>query len=574
MPRVLIIGSLEAELGQAARIAQARGAKLAQAGGISAGIAHARAQGCDLVLCDVLHDVAWLVQSLENERIHCPVVACGRPTDAAAAVRAIQAGAKEFLPLPSDPDLIVALLQAVAEDGNAPVFRDPAMAAILARAETVARAEASVLITGESGTGKEVLARHIHAHSRRANGPFVALNCAALPETLLESELFGHEKGAFSGAVAARRGKFEQAEGGTLLLDEIGEMDIRLQAKILRVLQEREVDRLGGTAPVKVDVRILAATNRDLAAEVRAGRFREDLLFRLRVVALRIPPLRERPADILPIAEHYAARYAEANGFERRAFSAEAKAMLLRHPWPGNVRELENAVHRAVLLAGGDRIEAEAIELDPPEAPRGQDGVVAGPAAGSAMRPLVGADFPSPAVAPTAAPHGAAAPAPGFAPGAEDELAAAWPGLATGVSTGAHGGAPRGNPHGGSIGSPAGSPGALPAGNLFGSSAHAPAAVAAPFAAYAAASPFTAYAPPAPPAAPASGVAALVGRRMEDVERALILETLGHCLGNRTRAAEILGISIRTLRNKLHEYRAAGAEVPAVAGQVPFAALG
>ncbi|MDT8332262.1 sigma-54 dependent transcriptional regulator [Roseomonas gilardii] len=456
MTRLLIVGSLEGELGQAARIARAGGARLAQADGVSTAIAHARADGCDLVLCDVLHDVAWLVQALEAERIACPVVACGRSSDAAAAVRAIRAGAREFLPLPAEPDLIAAMLRAAAGEEHAPVHRDPAMAAVLSRAETVARAEASVLITGESGTGKEVLARHIHRHSRRANGPFVALNCAALPETLLESELFGHEKGAFSGAVAARRGKFEQADGGTLLLDEIGEMDVRLQAKILRVLQEREVDRLGGTAPVKVDVRILAATNRDLGTEVRAGRFREDLLFRLRVVSLRLPALRDRTGDILPIAEHYAARYAEANGLPHRPFAPQARAMLLAHPWPGNVRELENAVHRAVLLAEGDEIGPLAIELDQP-------------------LPSV----PEPATAAEAVPR---------------------------------------------------------------------------------------------PATPA-GIVALVGRRVEDVERDLILETLGHCLGNRTRAAEILGISIRTLRNKLHEYRAAGASVPAAPGQAPLPAL-
>ncbi|WP_376093081.1 sigma-54 interaction domain-containing protein [Roseomonas sp. CCTCC AB2023176] len=458
MTRLLVIGSLDAELGQAARIASARGARLRTAEGVTAGIAAAR-EGCDLILCDVLHDVAWLVASLEAERIACPVVACGRNADAAAAVRAIQAGAKEFLPLPPDADLIAAMLQAAVGETERPIHQDPAMAALLRRAESVARAEASILITGESGTGKEVLARHIHRHSRRAAGPFVALNCAALPESLLESELFGHEKGAFSGAVASRRGKFEQADGGTLLLDEIGEMDPRLQAKILRALQEREIDRLGGAAPVKVDVRILAATNRDLSAEVAAGRFREDLFFRLNVVAVRIPALRDRPGDILPIADHYARRYAEANGLPLRRFAPAARAMLLAHPWPGNVRELENTIHRAVLLAEGNEIEAGAIELHHP-APRLQ----------------------------------AAANVP-----AEPDPQGATPGVAP--------------------------------------------------------------------------VTALVGRRVEEVERALILETLTHCLGNRTRAAEILGISIRTLRNKLHEYRALGEAVPAAPGQVPIPAL-
>ena len=450
MARVLIIGALDAELGQAARIATARGARLTQADGVASGLARMRADGADLVLCDVSYDIGWLVEQLAAERIACPVIACGRNPDPAAVVRAIRAGAKEFLPLPPDADLIAAMLTAAAGDAEAPVTRDAAMVALLARATQLATAQASVLITGESGTGKEVLARHIHRSSRRSGGPFVALNCAALPEALLESELFGHEKGAFSGAVAARRGKFEQADGGTLLLDEIGEMDLRLQAKILRVIQEREVDRLGGGAPTKVDVRLLAATNRDLAAEVQAGRFRADLYFRLNVVALHIPPLRERPLDISALAAHFADRFAEANGLPRRAVTPAAEALLLAHPWPGNVRELENALHRAVLLARGGSIGPEAIEL---------------------------ARLPPPP------PEAASAAAP------------------------------------------------------------APAAI------------------PAPPARSVSG---LVGRRVEEVERDLILETLTHCLGNRTRAAEILGISIRTLRNKLHEYRAQGMPVPAV----------
>jgi DNA-binding NtrC family response regulator len=451
MGRLLIIGSLEGELGAAARVAIARGAKLAHADGVAAGLARLRAEGADLALVDLRHDVAWLVGALAEERIACPVVACGRAEDADAAVRAIEAGARDFLPLPPDADLIIAMLEAAGAEPAAegPVARDPAMAALLARAGQLARAEASLLITGESGTGKEVLARHIHAQSRRARGPFVALNCAALPETLLESELFGHEKGAFSGAVAARKGKFEQADGGTLLLDEIGEMDPRLQAKLLRVIQEKEVDRLGGMAPVKVDVRLLAATHRDLAAEVAKGRFREDLYFRLNVLALHIPPLRARPADILPLAEHFCARYARANGVPDRPLSAAARARLLAHPWPGNVRELENCAHRAVLLAEGAEIGPEAIELTPPRSP----------------------EKPAPSDAEAAAP---------------------------------------------------------------------------------------------------ARITGLVGRKVEEVERELIIETLSHCLGNRTRAAEILGISIRTLRNKLGEYRAAGIAVPPAPGQGPI----
>ena len=306
---------------------------------------------------------ARVVRALAAERIAVPVVACGVGNDAEAAARAIRDGAREFLPLPPDPDLIAAILEAAAGDSHAMVVRDPAMQAAVRRAEQVAASEASVLITGESGTGKEVLARHIHRRSRRAAGAFVALNCAAIPDNLLESELFGHEKGAFSGAVARRVGKFEAADGGTLLLDEISEMDIRLQAKLLRALQEREIDRLGGGAPVRVNVRILATTNRDLLAQVQRGAFREDLYFRLNVVSLRIPPLRERPGDIAALADHFARRYAEVNGLPYRPLSHEALLRLASHAWRGNVRELENTIHRAVLLADGSEIGIEAIEL-------------------------------------------------------------------------------------------------------------------------------------------------------------------------------------------------------------------
>ena len=368
---VLIIGSLGGELGKAARIAAARGAKLHQADDDRSALAQLRADAkVDLVLVELPHDIGTLVQSLAAERIVVPVVACGTDADAPSAVQAIREGAREFLPLPPDPDLIAAILEAASGETHAMVARDPAMLAAVRRAEQVAGSEASILITGESGTGKEVLARHIHRRSRRCAGPFVALNCAAIPENLLESEMFGHERGAFSGAVARRIGKFEAAEGGTLLLDEISEMDVRLQAKLLRVIQEREIDRLGGTAPVRVNVRILATSNRDLIAEIAAGRFRDDLYFRLNVVSLRIPTLRERPGDIAALADHYARRYADVNGMPMRPLSRAAHMLLAGHGWRGNVRELENTVHRAVLLTTGEEIGADAIELAPgPGAP-------------------------------------------------------------------------------------------------------------------------------------------------------------------------------------------------------------
>lgn len=362
--RVLIIGSLAGELGQAGRIAIARGAKLDHSDAIADALARLRANAAvDLVLCDLHHDLRGLVRSMTAERILVPVVACGAGDDAEAAAQAIMDGAREYLPLPPDPELIAAILQAASGEDHALVARDPAMLTAVRRATQVAQSEASILITGESGTGKEVLARHIHQRSRRASGAFVAVNCAAIPENLLESELFGHEKGAFSGAVARRVGKFEAADGGTLLLDEISEMDVRLQAKLLRAVQEREIDRLGGTGPVRVNVRILATTNRDLLTEVAAGRFREDLYFRLNVVTLRIPPLRERPGDVAALADHFARRYAELNGLPLRRLSPNAQQRLLTHAWRGNVRELENTLHRAVLLAQGSLIEPDAIEL-------------------------------------------------------------------------------------------------------------------------------------------------------------------------------------------------------------------
>ena len=327
--RVLLIGALSGELAKAARMAIARGAKLEQVDGIEPAMARLRQDArVDIVLCEISHDIGALVRALSAERMAVGVVACGMDADAPAAVRAIRDGAREFLPLPPDPDLIAAILEAASGDSHTMIARDPVMLACLRRAEQVAGAEASVLITGESGTGKEVLARHIHRKSRRANGPFVALNCAAIPENLLESEMFGHEKGAFSGAAARRIGKFEAADGGTILLDEISEMDIRLQAKLLRAIQEREIDRVGGSGPVKVNVRILATSNRDMLADCTAGRFREDLYFRLNVVSLRIPALRERPGDIGPLADHYARHYAEVNGLAARPIASSAHARL------------------------------------------------------------------------------------------------------------------------------------------------------------------------------------------------------------------------------------------------------
>ena len=443
--RLLIVGTLLGQLTSATKLAMDKGAAVTHAADIEQALRVLRGRGADLLMVDVAIEIRELVLRLETEHIHVPIVACGVDNDARAAVAAIHAGAKEYIPLPPDPELIAAILAAVADDSRELIYRDEAMARLVKLAQQIAASDASVLITGESGTGKEVLARFVHARSNRSRKPFISVNCAAIPETLLESELFGHEKGAFTGAIARRIGKFEEASSGTLLLDEISEMEVRLQAKLLRAIQERIIDRVGGTRPVPVDLRILATSNRNLAEAVREGTFREDLLFRLNVVNLKIPPLRERPADVPELAHFFIKKYAEANRVPARPLSADARRALLLNRWPGNVRELENMMHRAVLLSSGDEIGVEAI-LSP-------DGARLDQAKG-----------------PAAVVHAAMA--------AEQVTRA------------------------------------------------------------------------------------LVGRTVSDVERDLILETLKHCLGNRTHAANILGISIRTLRNKLNEYSADGVLIP------------
>ncbi len=491
--RLLIVGTLEGYITEAGRIAHQRGAKVSHTDSIDGAMTALRsAAGVDLVMIDVKLDVGKLVDALKAERFAVPVVACGVGTDAAAAVRAIRAGAKEYIPLPPDAKLIAAVLEAVAEESHAIVTQDPVMAAVLRLADQVAPSEASVLITGESGTGKELMARYIHRKSRRADAPFVTVNCAAIPEHLLESELFGHEKGSFTGAVARRLGKFEEANGGTLLLDEITEMHVRLQAKLLRAIQEREIDRVGGSQPVKVDIRLIATSNRDMEQAVRAGEFREDLYFRLNVFNIRLPALRERPLDIPVIADHFARKYAEVNGMPQRPLSPEALGMLQTHHWRGNVRELENAMHRAVLLAHGAVIDPSAIMLSgqsmAPEGFRAPPALVPPPGAGG-YGSVHHAPYGSPPLQVAPQSH-----APTL-PGGYGRMAVPQPVPVT-----------------------------------------PPGQVAQPY--------------------------ALVGRTVADVERDLIIETLSHCLGNRTHAANILGISIRTLRNKLKQYSEEGIPVP------------
>lgn len=318
------------------------------------------------------------------------------------AVEAIRRGAADYLVKPFEPKVLLALVarhalgRAGGMEQDGPVAREPASLQLLELAARVARSDSTVLITGESGTGKEVLARYLHQQSPRAAGPFVAINCAAIPDNMLEATLFGHEKGAFTGAVASAPGKFELAEGGTILLDEISEMPLALQAKLLRVLQEREVERVGARKPISLDIRVLATSNRDLAAEVAAGRFREDLFYRLSVFPLAWRPLRERPADILPLAERLLAKYVGKMNLAPLRLSAQAVACLTSHPWPGNVRELDNAIQRAVILQQNGVIEPHDLCLtapigfaQPPQVAQPQLAVVQSMAAPSAPEPVV-----------------------------------------------------------------------------------------------------------------------------------------------------------------------------------------
>ena len=303
-----------------------------------------------------------------------PVVLITAHGTIARAVAAMRDGAVDYLVKPFDADSLVSLVRRLARPTRAapveevaaaptdPVAVDPRSRDLLAVARRVAASDVTVLISGESGTGKEVYARFLHGASRRSTGPFIAINCAAIPDNMLEAMLFGHEKGAFTGATGAHAGKFEQAQGGTLLLDEISEMSLGLQAKLLRVLQEREVERIGGSKVVALDVRVIATSNRNLPTEVTGGRFREDLYYRLSVMPLRLPALRERPGDILPIAGRLLSRLSEGAA---RTLSPDAAAALLAYRWPGNVRELENVLQRAVLLAAGDELQPQDLAFGP-----------------------------------------------------------------------------------------------------------------------------------------------------------------------------------------------------------------
>ncbi len=460
--RLMIVGSLQSHMTEAGKIAVKRGAKVQHAEDTEQALAALRAgNGADVIMVDVKQPIQKFIGQLEDERIAAPVVACGIDNDAKAAVAAIKAGAKEYVPLPPNAELIAAVLEAVTHEDVNMIAGDPVMKAVVAMADQIAPSDATVLITGESGTGKEVMSNYIHNKSKRKNEAFISLNCAAIPENLLESELFGHEKGAFTGAVGRRIGKFEEANGGTLLLDEISEMHPSLQAKLLRAIQERVIDRIGGNKPVPVDIRLIATSNRNLEESVRKGEFREDLYFRLNVINVALPALRNRPGDIPPLAQMFADKYSEQNSLPKKKISDAAMEKLKAYHWPGNVRELENTMHRTVLLSQKPEIEDTAIILS------GQAETMA----------QAYADNKAAAIADTAA---KTAPIEDKSQASEEDVE----------------------------------------------------------------------------------MANFVGKTVADVERELIISTLDHCLGNRTHAAKILGISIRTLRNKINQYTDEGVAVP------------
>jgi DNA-binding NtrC family response regulator len=379
-PRLLIVDDERAIREALLERLRARG-YAAEAVGDGESALHRLRAGIELCLLDLqLPGTSGLdvLRRLREEELAPTVLVLTAHGTVARAVEAMKLGAYDFLEKPVEPALLeealrraaerVALLRRELERGPARgatlVLEDPRSLALLEQARRAASSSATVLLLGESGTGKEVLAREVHRSSERAAGPFVALNCAALPETLLESELFGHERGAFTGAESRRIGRIEAAHGGTLFLDEVGDASPAVQTRLLRVLQERCFERLGGRGSIEVDLRLIAATNRPLEQAVRAGQFREDLYYRLAVIALTLPPLRERPQDIEPLARAFVAEFAAEVKRPQLALAPAALDCLRRHTWPGNVRELRNAVERAVVLCAGERLEPEDL---PPE---------------------------------------------------------------------------------------------------------------------------------------------------------------------------------------------------------------
>ena len=356
----------------------------------------AKAQPFDLILSDVVmpgKDGLTLLEELKSQGVAAPVVMMSGQAHIEMAVRATRLGALDFLEKPISTEKLLLTVDNALKLGRLErenrdlerrlgkheiVWQGETMRKVMAQVERVAASETRVCILGETGTGKELVARTLHERSARTGGPFVTLNCAAVPAELIESELFGHEKGSFTGAAARHVGKFEQAQRGTIFLDEIGDMPLTMQAKLLRVLEEGEVERIGGDHSIKVDVRVIVATHRDLEAHVRDGKFRQDLFHRIYVFPLRLPPLRERREDIPALVEHFVLQVSTANGWKPMRFTPGATAALQEYGWPGNVRELRNAVERLMLLASSDEVTADTVALALPASSGASDTGFAG----------------------------------------------------------------------------------------------------------------------------------------------------------------------------------------------------
>jgi two-component system response regulator FlrC len=458
MPAILLLGTLSADKGTLSALAKSHGFEAFVATDIEAGLKAASTHAVSTIFVDSGADLPTLFEGLRAAKITAPVIVLGPSQPAANAAKAIRMGATEYLSSPSNKAVLSPVFESLMpENPKGVIAGDPKTMDLITNAKRFANSGATVLLRGESGTGKEVFSRFVHENSPRVNKAFISVNCAAIPENLLESELFGHVKGAFSGALGDKPGKFKLADGGTLLLDEISEMDLGLQAKLLRAIQERVIDPVGSTSSVPVDIRLIATTNRALEKEVEEGKFREDLYFRLNVVMLEIPALRERPGDILPLAQFFAEKYGSQNGVKDIKIDKAAADKLLGCYWKGNVRELENTVHRAVLMMGTDTtMNADHIMISPMSASRT---VESKPEANKA---------------------------------------------------------PSGNAAAGAYAA---------AGGMFegGTGANRPAS-------------------------------RMVGHTMEEVERDLILSTLNYCEGDRRYAADILGITIKQLRDKLTRY--------------------
>lgn len=473
-PQILAIGQHKDSAGSLNKIAVDNSVKMLQVDSVEQAITLLCDGGIEMAFVDTSScELPDVFTGLNENRINLPIVAVGPAQPVQNAVKAIRLGAIEYLSTPLDNELVNSLLDKVkpSEDIGL-IYGDPKTQELVNQAKQFAQSNATILLRGESGTGKEVFSKFVHSCSGRSDKSFISVNCAAIPENLLESELFGHEKGAFSGALQKRLGKFQQADKGTLLLDEISEMDLSLQAKLLRAIQERVIDPVGSTQPVSVDIRLIATTNRELEEYVAEGQFREDLYFRLNVVALEIPPLRERPGDIMPLAEFFANMYGDQNGLKDIEIAKDTKVKLEGCYWKGNVRELENTIHRAVLMMdSNNNMLPQHIVISPMSLKMMEvDGT---------SEVTVTAPIPTP-TQPTANP-----------------AASAYASAAGGFSAGT-----------------------------------------------------------------GANKQAIVGRKVQDVEKELILNTLDYCKGNRTHAAEVLGISIRTLRNKLKEYQESGDYVP------------